>query len=67
LTKIFLLLLSLNAFALTEKDYVNQHCKGKIEYRLPDKTRIDCLTDTHAWEYDYSNKWAGDKRGRYPF
>lgn len=50
--------MSFNIFALTESDYVNQYCKGTIEYRLPDKTRIDCLTDTHAWEYDYSNKWA---------
>ena len=28
------------------------------EYKLPDKTRIDCLTPTHAIEFDFSKKWA---------
>jgi hypothetical protein len=23
------------------------HAQGDVEYRLPDKTRIDCLTATH--------------------
>ncbi len=41
-----------------ESDYVKYHCKGKIEYVLPNKTRIDCLTDTHAIEYDWGKKWA---------
>ena len=41
-----------------EKDYVNKYCTGKIEYILPDKTRIDCLTDEYAIEYDYAKKWA---------
>jgi hypothetical protein len=41
-----------------ESDYVNLHCKGQIEFVLPDKTRVDCLTDTHAIEYDYGRKWA---------
>ena len=43
---------------LKEKDYVNMHCKGTIEYVLPDKTRIDCLTDEYAIEYDWASKWA---------
>ncbi len=43
---------------LKEKDYVNMYCKGKIEYILPDKTRIDCLTDEYAIEYDWASKWA---------
>ena len=43
---------------LYEKDYVNQYCKGITEYTLPDKTRIDCLTDEYAIEFDYAKKWA---------
>lgn len=43
---------------MQEKDYVNKYCTGKIEYVLPDKTRIDCLTDEYAIEYDYAKKWA---------
>lgn len=41
-----------------EADYVNAYCKGEIEYRLPDKTRVDCLTDEYAIEFDWSKKWA---------
>lgn len=29
-----------------------------MEYKLNDKTRIDCLTDTLAVEVDFANKWA---------
>jgi hypothetical protein len=25
---------------------------------MPDGTRCDCLTDTHAIEFDFGNKWA---------
>ena len=45
----------------TESDYVDHYCqqwKGQIELRLPDRTRIDCLTDTHAIEFDWCKKWA---------
>lgn len=31
---------------------------GLTEYILDDKTRIDCLTKTHAIEFDFANKWA---------
>ena len=41
-----------------ESDYVKRHCNGETEYILPDLTRVDCLTDTHAIEYDYGKKWA---------
>ncbi|BDU38713.1 hypothetical protein [Vibrio nigripulchritudo] len=41
-----------------EADYVDHYCKGEIEHVLPDRTRIDCLTDTHAIEFDFANKWA---------
>ncbi len=32
--------------------------KGKVEYRLPDKTRVDCLTNDYAIEVDWAKKWA---------
>ena len=43
---------------MKEKDYVQKYCKGTIEYVLGDKTRIDCLTDEYAIEYDWAHKWA---------
>ncbi len=43
---------------LKEADYVNMYCKGIIEYQLPDRTRVDCLTDEYAIEYDWAKKWA---------
>lgn len=42
---------------LKEADYVNAYCKGEIEHILPDKTRIDCLTETEACEFDWAKKW----------
>ena len=41
-----------------EADVVRQNCLGEIEVILLDKTRVDCLTDTHAIEYDFGHKWA---------
>lgn len=41
-----------------EADYVNAYCKGIVEYKLPDKTRVDCLTDEYAIEFDWAKKWA---------
>ena len=29
-----------------------------MEYENKDKTRVDCLTDTYAVEFDFANKWA---------
>ena len=29
-----------------------------MEYRLSDNTRVDCMTDTLAVEFDFANKWA---------
>ena len=43
---------------LTEKDYVNMYCTGIKEYVLPDKTRVDCLTEEYAIEFDFAKKWA---------
>jgi hypothetical protein len=31
---------------------------GIVEYRLKDKTRVDCLTDEYAIEFDFAKKWA---------
>jgi len=41
-----------------EKDYQQQYCKGQMEYVLKDRTRVDCLTEDHAIEYDFGKKWA---------
>lgn len=44
-----------------ESYYQDQWCSlqsGEVEVRLPDRTRIDCLTETHAIEFDFANKWA---------
>ncbi len=45
----------------SEKWYQDKWCKehkGQLEVVLPDRTRCDCLTDTHAIEFDFGNKWA---------
>ena len=44
-----------------EKWYQNKWCaehRGQAEVVLPDGTRADCLTDTHAVEFDFGGKWA---------
>ena len=44
-----------------EKYYQSKMCQefgGKIEYVLPDKTRVDCLTDEYVIEVDFAKKWA---------
>lgn len=44
-----------------ERDYQKVWCarhSGQMEYRLPDATRVDCLTATHAVEVDFGKKWA---------
>ena len=43
-----------------EKYYQKQWCdahKGKMEYRLKDGTRVDCLTDKYAVEVDFAKKY----------
>ncbi len=42
-----------------EKVYQNYWCQkvcGVVEYRLPQGQRVDCLTKTHAIEFDFANK-----------
>jgi len=58
--KIFLLLAfpALVIASQPESYYQEKHCKGESEYVLHDRTRVDCLTATHAIEYDFSHKWA---------
>ncbi len=41
-----------------EREYVSQYCNGAIEYVLPGRTRVDCLTDEYAIEFDFAPKWA---------
>lgn len=47
--------------AYPEKHYQTIWCAahgGQAEVVLPDKTRCDCVTDTHAIEFDFGSKWA---------
>ena len=44
-----------------EKWYQEKWCReqgGQIEVVLADGTRCDCVTDTHAVEFDFGNNWA---------
>lgn len=43
---------------MLEREYVSQHCDGRTEFVLPDRTRVDCLTDKYAIEFDFASKWA---------
>jgi len=49
---------SLAKRANPESYYQNKHCKGHVEYKLDDNTRVDCLTKDLAIEFDFANKWA---------
>ena len=45
----------------SEASYQHAWCSmhnGVEEYENKDKTRVDCLTTTHAVEFDFANKWA---------
>jgi hypothetical protein len=52
-----LLLVSFSAQAIEDEDYYNrlfcEEMQGEAEYTLDDKSRVDCLTDTHAFEADW--------------
>ena len=44
-----------------ESSYQHVWCRlhnGTEEYENNDFTKVDCLTDTHAVEFDFANKWA---------
>lgn len=52
---------TLSAHTHLEKEYQLRWCNlnnGNIEYKLPDSTRIDCLTPEYAIEFDFASKWA---------
>lgn len=63
---VFIILLFLPTLAcagtpLPESSYQAAWCNKKdgiAEYRLPDATRVDCLLDEFAVEFDFSHKWA---------
>ncbi|MDD2462510.1 MAG: hypothetical protein PHI97_00775 [Desulfobulbus sp.] len=63
---LFSLILLQTGFAFSahehkEKYYQEKWCSehnGQAEVVLPDKTRADCITDTHAIEFDFGKKWA---------
>lgn len=43
-----------------ERFYQHEWCavhNGKVEHILPNKTRVDCLTPTHAVEVDFADNW----------
>jgi hypothetical protein len=44
-----------------EKWYQQKWCeaqKGQVEVVLSDGTRCDCVTETHAVEFDFGGNWA---------
>ncbi len=49
------------AYSYKEKDYQNIWCgvnNGEKEVVLPDMSRVDCVTQTHAVEFDFAKKWS---------
>lgn len=46
------------AHKLPERVYQKMYCPYNAEVVLPDKTRVDCLTDSFAIEFDFAPKWA---------
>jgi len=52
---------SFAAHSYPEKFYQNKWCAthyGQAEVVLADQTRADCITATHAIEFDFGKKWA---------
>ena len=47
----------LNQEAKYQYAWCNQH-GGHVEYELEDLTRVDCLLEEKAVEFDFANKWA---------
>ena len=46
---------------ISESFFQHQWCLiegGQTKYTLPDRTRIDCHTESHAVEVDFAHKWA---------
>ena len=56
-----LLPIAMAAHKHPESYYQNEWCSnigGAQEHENKDYTRVDCLTDTHAIEFDFAKKWA---------
>jgi hypothetical protein len=66
LALIFVIMLMFPALLLAKREhperwYQEQWCaahEGRVEVTLPDGTRCDCVTDTHAIEFDFGCNWA---------
>jgi len=44
-----------------EKAYQQAWCEqynGQTEVRLDDRTKVDCVTENYAVEFDFATKWA---------
>lgn len=41
-----------------EKWYQEKYCPGQKEVTMDNGSRCDCLTATHAIEFDFAGKWA---------
>jgi len=56
---ILICFLPLSSYALEkEKYYSDKFCEemsGQADYVLKDKSRVDCLTETHAFEVDWAD------------
>lgn len=53
--------LMLAAALWTESDYRDHICGAagwRMEQHMPNGTRADCVSETHAWEIDFAHKWA---------
>ena len=63
INKLFLLIilffLSFSAYAIeNEEFYSNKFCEelsGQGQFKLKDLSRVDCLTETHAFEVDWAD------------
>jgi len=59
LLSLLILFLSSASYAIeNEAFYSDKFCKemsGKSEHVLKDLSRVDCLTDTHAFEFDWAD------------
>lgn len=61
---VYLIVMASVAFGATihpERFYQERFCAGvggKMEETLRDRTRVDCLTPTYAWEVNFAPKWA---------
>ena len=54
-------LLTLNSYAQTETDISIRWClenEGIPEVVFDDNTRVDCLTSSHAIEFEWAYNWA---------